>query len=524
MNIFSFSTFGIFFESVVAYCKKNKFFAVVFLMYCVATFLIFASYFPIHYSNDDYYIKYNHLNYAAQASSQGRPITSLIAMGIEYLDLNLVNHQQLFLIVAIVLYACGLSVLYFIFLPKDASRNYKTILFFVIFFATFNFMTVDMMAFSFMNIQFSLAYLFAILALYFYVSDRTIFQKVILALIFLIFSILIYQAWISIFLIFGLIYYLSPKNGKNSNVHNLRYDFLKKDSNKLLTGLFFIYGTASFVDFIWIKYLHTVSYFGPMWTDGRTGNIDVIDNLYVVLDRYWFLIVSSNNLIFPYAYLGVLLGTLGALFLLKRKLSIWLVFLTFFIIFISAVPHIFSGTPIISPRSMIVVFSIPILLLLFTIRNSFYNLNKNSNKLYLLSVVVVLFFIMSTFYTFIKYGTELHVTYKLDKMIALSVYGKILEYEKETKNEITEIYFVDDENPLDCYKSLVSCGEGTIDTKAYATLWSQIFPINMVSGRNYEIRDENLPEYKLLFKGKNWDYFSEGQFKFLDNKMIIAVF
>lgn len=524
MNPSAVSALKVFFKSAEAYCSQHKLAIAVFLMYCLATFLLFSSYFPTHYSNDDYYVRYNHLNYAAQGSSQGRPISSLIALGVEYLNLNLVTHQQLFLIISILLYASGLSVLYFIFSFKRAPLAGKIILFFILFFATFNFMTVDVLTFSFMNVQFALSYLLTSLALHYYVSDGVISKRIIRASGCLLFSVLIYQIWMSFFLALGLIYYLSPEIRKIIDRHALESSIFKRASTRLIVGLFFIYGIASVVDFVWIKYLHTLSYFGPMWTDGRTGNIDIIDNLYVIFDRYWFLIISSNSLVPHYVYVSLLLTVVGVVSLWQRKLFFGLLFLTFFMIGASAVPHIFSGTPIISPRSMIIVFSVPILLLLFTLRNSFYDLNKNLNKFYLFSAVVVVFFAMLTFYTFIKYGTELHVTYKLDKMIALSIYSEILEYENETKNKITEVYFVDDEKPLNCYKTLVSCGEGTIDTKAYSTHWSQIFPINMVSGRNYDIKDENLPEYKSLFKGKDWDYFDGEQLKFLDNKLIIAVF
>lgn len=97
------------------------------------------------------------------------------------------------------------------------------------------------------------------------------------------------------------------------------------------------------------------------------------------------------------------------------------------------------------------------------------------------------------------------------------------EYEKETGNDITQVYFWTDENPTWCYRDYSNASTRTPGS-VYEYTWSRNAVLSLMSGKVIK-EIENIPDTVLKeWEGKNWDTLDEEQVICIGNRAYIALY
>jgi hypothetical protein len=180
-------------------------------------------------------------------------------------------------------------------------------------------------------------------------------------------------------------------------------------------------------------------------------------------------------------------------------------------------PHLLTSTVDVSPRSIVALMSLPGVVSLFV----FFQLHLSRKPLYLYVLLVFLsiFFSVSSY---ISYRVELSrfATNRLDRQIAEAVNQKILRYEKETGQTVSQIAFRHDKAPTLCYPGLVCYG----NFRAMGRDWTIIPIMTIVSGRHFA--EASMPDqiYDTFFKDKNWDIFSDEQIEMKGDTLYLMLY
>jgi len=510
------------------YSKKSWIIPLFFIFFVIILF--FSPYFKIHFSNDDYIQEALPISdFASQASSQGRPLLSLIIVIANRLNINLVTHQMLIWPLVLILYGLSLFFVYKILLGKSYLKkqiNWAILLLTPLTLTTWG--MAEMQTFASMNLAYAFAFFFCIIAAYlliFYNSSKIL----VLSFILIAISLFFYQGYIS---------YLIPIVFLGLFT-NLGYN--KKFAQKNLLAVCF-YSLSYFLDWTWIRFIHPHIPLLSHWTDSRTATPNVINNLIAIFKGLKIILFDSYHLFPPLIFLGfIILSIIFPIFFplttknFYLKIKLILINFLFFslIIFFSSLPHLFTGSVSYSIRSILAVAAIPVFLSILNLFNYFKILNKHSvlreKKIYFYPIIVILIFAFAyfilSFYNMQRYGQDIINVNKIDLSVAREFYSGIQKYENKSGKKIDTIYFINDLNPYDCYEKIVNCGNGVLYLKAFAVSWADIFPLNKVSGRNWNIMPFNYGKYVSKFGNKNWNAINtKEQLNFDGNNAVITVF
>jgi len=487
---------------------KNLYKSPEFVSFCVifiASLVIFHIYLGAHFSNDCYHLWFEIEDFPYQASSQGRPLTGLIAAFFSGLGINLVRHQQVFTFIGLIIYSIAITFLAetVIKLKNDYSVTFRITSGIVSFMIIFNFFSVDMFHYSVMMLSYSCSALLTVLA------SRSIllkqnFSSLIKAVLLLVTAAMLYQSYITLFVPLVLIGLLLNSESSLTWRRKLNRCFLS------LAG----YGAVLLIDYAYIKLIH-LKYLGHLWFDARTGKPSPILNnlryIYHIQDDLW---INSFGLMNRFYFL-IFICVFVCLFVfyqskIKEKISVLFFLASSLMIFYAVlmIPHVFSGDVGVSARSISTFASIPALIIFGFIiyqRHWFENLTVKNIGLFL-PVGLFLILQMTIINTF---GTEGVNINKEDSFQARQIVDLVEDYENKSGSKVTDLYFVNDSSPMRCYRP-----DCYVHAKALAVPWSSFNAFEM-----------NADDFARLFENKNWDEFvASEQIKFEGNKGYVVVF
>ena len=179
-------------------------------------------------------------------------------------------------------------------------------------------------------------------------------------------------------------------------------------------------------------------------------------------------------------------------------------------------PHLFTATVDVSPRSIAALMSLPGVICIFML----FQLMPLKRRMFFLTAGVLLLFLLAN--TFLTYSVEesRFATNRLDREIAGMVWQEITQYEGRTGNAIRRIAFRHDTKPSLCYRGLVCYG----NFRAMGTDWTVIPLLSIVSGRRFARASMPAPVYDTYFEGRNWDFFSTEQVVFQGDTLFLMLF
>ena len=498
---------------------KNLYKSPAFVTFCltfIASLAIFHIYLGAHLSNDCYHLWFEIEDFPYQASSQGRPLTGLIAAFFNSLGINLVRHQQIFTFIGLIIYSIAVTCLVetIIKLKNDHSVTFRVISGLVSFMIVFNFFSVDMFHYSVMMLSYSLSALLTVLASR-SILLRQSFFSLIKAVLFLLTAAMLYQSYITLFIPLVLIGLLLNSESSLTLRHKLNWCLLS------LAG----YGAVLVIDYAYIKFVH-LKFLGHLWFDARTGKPSPILNnlryIYHIQDDLW---IDSFGLMNRFYFL-IFIGVFVSLFVfyqskIKEKISV-LFFLGLSLAIFYAVlliPHVFSGDIGVSARSISTFASIPALIIFGFIiyqRHWFENLTVKNIGLFL-PVALFLVLQIAIINTFAAEGVNLN---NEDSLQARQIVDLIEDYENKSGKKVTDLYFKNDPSPMRCFRP-----DCYVHAKALAVPWSRIESIELYTGRNFNVSEMDADDFARLFEDKNWNEFvPPEQIKFEGNKGYVMVF
>jgi Glucosyl transferase GtrII len=498
---------------------KNFYKVPSFICFCVifaASIIIFQIYLGAHFSNDCYHLWFEIEDFPYQASSQGRPLTGLIAAFFNNLGVNLVRQQQIFTFIGLLIYSIAITCLLetILKLKNDYSVKFRVISGLISLMIVFNFFSVDMFHYSVMMLSYSFSALLTVLASRSILLKQNFFSLV-KAVLFLVTAAMFYQSYITLFVPLVLIGLLLNSESSLDLRRKLSWCLLS------LAG----YGAVLVIDYAYIKLIH-LKFLNHLWFDARTGQPSpVLNNLryiyhiqndlwinsFGLMNRYYFLILICAFVCLFVFYHSKIKEKISVLFFLGLSLTMFYAVLL--------IPHIFSGDIGVSARSISTFASIPALILFGFIiyqRHWFEKLNLKNIGLFL---PVGLFLILQI--TVINtFGTEGVNINKQDSLEARQIVDLIEGYENKSGNKVTDLYFKNDSSPMRCFRP-----DCYVHAKALAVPWSRIESVKLYTGRSFNAFEMNAEDFARLFEDKNWDEFvPPEQIKFEGNKGYIVVF
>ena len=438
----------------------------------------------------------------------GRPINYYLTYTFfDLLKLNMVEYQNIFFVVFILLIAISVSKLTFTFYNIENTKSTRRLI-------LINLAVII----SFVNVFFLEYFLYPeaylIWGLIYYLSASSVchFLKAnckfdyLKALLFLLIAMNMYQAAVchfAIWVVAGIII----KNKFKSKI-KMFVDIGKAVLISIISGLSSIVISGIF------------SLNG--WSDSRaiSLNVNIIkNNIIEIASQQGKIIFQSYNLL-PKYFLSCLLLFLILFFMIlciKRKVKKSDICIFMIIIFglyaFVYFPHILTATVWMPPRTIAMIFSICSMLLLFV--TSLLR-DEEITKMNVLIGITLLFIIINVNYIQRISISQFEVNL-LDKQRVNQIKTYIEEYENKTGNDINAIASVKDIYPKWTYDGIEYAYFDT-NISALKVDWGYIYIMNYYCDREFAVAEMDTQIYEQYFEGKNWDQFTpDEQLVFKDN-------
>lgn len=435
-------------------------------------------YFNNHYSIDCYRDLYLIDEQYFLSSVAGRPLTWGLIKLLVSINLSPVYNQQLFFIIAILIFALGISLITKKILKywRPKKDLFKAILAVLVASSVFNIFTTEVFQFNTFLIVQSLAFFFVALAIYLF--DENLNPKRILGTtILLVISLSFYQSWIPFFVIYaGLISILFFKNPKKSYIKILLLYFISLGLNFIYIGL--IHPT------LWPEIAST----------NRLVGIDLKSNILSVLRYFKELWLNSLNMFPPLMFL--VFTSVSYLFKPYFKKSLIYLGIIIFSLFFGIILHTFTKDIWFSQRSTMIIGAIPFLLLIFV----FLNLNNIKGLPYNLFLLLSGFMIFFQIVFMNIIGLDLLKNNQMEMLEANSILNQIQEYEDSTGIKITNINFANDKNPQQSYAGVRQSLD--VNVRALTRSWSFIGLIKKYTTEDLTFNRMTIQERDLIFENE----------------------
>jgi hypothetical protein len=488
--------------------------------------IVLSPYFRMHFDNDDYVLEAFPLtDFAPHSSAAGRPLLSMTILLADLFGINLVTHQQQLWPLVIAIYGLALTILF-----RLAAKEYQRsepmywILLAAVPAMILTWGLVDVLSTAAMNLPYALSFLALVGSLKALVDSKRLVAAVTVSVFLLVCSLFYYNALACMFLpLFFLVRSLRTVDGaKEASISRLAW---------IAAGVLV---AAYAIDWLWIHHAHPLTSFGS-WSDSRMGEPNLILNVVNILVGM-VNVLAGYELFSPFVFpLFVLLSLLMPLSFAElpwkarwSQVKANTVFVAIALCAASA-PHVVSGQVSYSIRSVIVFVSFPVMLSVLSL-SRYFTQRGVSGRSGMLHAPVMFFLLLTigyqafSFSQILRFSSDLIAVNASDRKVAEDFVAGIRNYEDESGTRIDQVYFVDDTTPERCYKdSEPMCA--LLYSKAFSVPWSQVFPLNKVSGREWKLTPRNDPKYRTVFDGKNWDKADvPAQLKFDGNVAVIAVF
>lgn len=441
--------------------EKNKEYIYTFILTIIA-------YFPMLFFHlgTDSYLNYIELDAKAPLSS-GRIVFYLYIRACEYIELNPVKYQILFIAIFIILSVYVMKSMFELINAKYNTKNNKLIsmlTFFCIMLSFINVFYLEWFLFPETCFIYGLSMLFLLFAI-----KSTVKKKLMYAFIYLLLSFNCYQATFPIYIIFMSGYMLLENNFK-----------FNKKSMKDTVEYLIVAAIASLFQLLEIKMLKMkMTTRGDFEIDTLTDKIEI---LFFKQSDLW----HSAFGFMPEWFLQIVLCICLAFILIgvkKRKIricdivySVTVVLGSYISIFVLS---LFSSSIWLAPRTIVAFFFFISMLFLLAIY-----LNRENQKRLELLVVVLLVFLSINYIKITDVSINHHKSLALNEIYSVMVDDKINQYEMENGIEVKYIAIANDSNPSYGYPGI----EYTIfDTnlKAFSVPWAAVPCLNYYTNNNY---------------------------------------
>lgn len=451
----------------------KKFDIITFLVILLIGVISLAPYLNPHYSIDCYYdLVGNQQLYLSSVA--GRPFFGLLLIIFNTLRINIIENQQIFWFVSLLIFSIGTLILVKKFIRILNLIDIKKILLLILILCgiVYNIFIVEVFQFNTPLLTQAFSFIFACLA--FNLIDENINKsKLTKIILLLITSLFFYQAWIALFVVLS------------STLILIRF----KEKKKLSIYIFLAYFISITINFLYIVVLHPL-----LWPDidntNRMVGINLIGNLLNILSYQKFLWLHSLNLYPDLIFSAMCLSSMVFMAVFRKYLRLTLnktVFVYILIIalsiFLGLFLHLFTKDIWLSQRSTVIIGALPFSLLLVVLLL----LKDNASRIVKYLTVLVVVFLTAQIYYMNVLGNDLLINNKLEQAEVRNIVKEIENYEKTDNVIVKNIYFINDSNPTQSYKGITQSYD--VNVRGLTRSWTLIGIFNFVSDRDFYINE-----------------------------------
>ncbi len=494
--------------------KLKKETQIIFLINLFIITITYGMFIKDHFSVDSYNLIYD--TTAKHFLISGRIYTYILTLLFYKFNINLTLNQSVFSVILIFCISISTTVLLKIIIRYINKINIKKLIMIdmAILISFINVFFLEWFLYPESTFFFGIGLVLAITAIYIVINSRN-FLHIMLSFILLMISMGIYQANLSIFIIYSLTICLLKNN----------FDFNKKMVNQgmiiLLIGML-----NSILNMLVLKLIYILN-LAPKSERAPSIDLNIIkENILGILKQQLSILNNACDLLPKFSVLFFMIIIFIQLIysVIKNRnnkksivLLISVIFINYSIIF---APHIFTSILWLAQRTLIGFFVFLSSIIVIII---FYSCEKNRifNNVLLISLVL---FLTLNLIQIQNIGVNHISSNKIDQEYAEIINKEIEKYEKENNLEVKYIATKNDINPTFNYNSVEYTLYDT-NVRAYVTPWADVNMINYFGGKKYKKIDMNTEIYDKYFKDKDWEYFNpKEQFIFKGDTLYLMLY
>ncbi|MGN1204475.1 MAG: glucosyltransferase domain-containing protein [Lachnospiraceae bacterium] len=369
-----------------------------------------------------------------------------------------------------------------------------------------NLIGMELLFFSAYALVVGLAGIFVALAIKDYASHHRI-----RCYLFLTLAILVYQAYVGVFIIFALLSLYLENDGK-----------LNKDNFIRSAIVVVVSGILCLIDIYSIKILEFLKITTAM---KNIKSFRLSDIFKTIFETQISILKNEYSLSFIKFLPFILLLSAGIVILIgmihrRASLNEWIyLFLLFVVSNLSVFAVTFGGYLYMAPRILVSYWAFISMSLIVAL---YLNNNQRVNIFLLLLVNIVTFLHIINANVLI---TDLYISNRLDQNYVMTVNQMITKYEEASGTKIERIGFCTDEKVQQYWKEYIDYYNFNMNERCTDQDWTFDLVLKRFTGRSYEkikVPDDVFKEY---FAGKDWDYFdAEEQMIFDGDTLYLAIY
>ncbi len=496
------------------YLKSLRKFIIFFIPLSFLFFIILLPYIKFHHSIDSFYVLHNYdIVSKSMNLRDGRLITALFNIILNYLHINIIKSQVIFNFLASINLVLASYILCRFLLPQKSIPRFQRILVSLTSIAIIiNPLTMEIATFP------AVFYIISFAPLAIISSAHHLFKgvmnqskkNILLSIFFSFISVFIYQIW-NVFLIFFIAFKI------------LLLTKLHKRLNKkyLLLGIYsiLIYFVSIFINIIFIKIslkIYNLS--------SRASFQSSLNLIFPGIKAYIHIFIIDGLLAYPkffilFYYLLVSIFVIN--FFRKSSIQVKKIFILSLALFTvgyiaSLSVLIFGGFSIYAPELRVLF---PSLGFIFLMLLGLYFISSQKRVQSLIFLAIIFLSVFNIFLAY-KYGREHLTLMSFEKEYSYKIVQVIEEYEKINSVKIEKMAFRADRFPTANIDGI----PGKYGYNIFLIPWSRPYVIGYYTGRDFKITnyDESMitDEYKL----KDWNNFDSSQIIFKNNTAYITIY
>ena len=332
-------------------------------------------------------------------------------------------------------------------------------------------------------------------------------KSIIYALIFMMIANCCYQGTVGVFVAIAVIYAIKySKNIKEFIINNI------------VVAL--TYGIPAIINFLLVRFI---------FTNSRVeGKIEISKAISKIMQGTSNMVINTYSLLPKYLFISAIVILLGVIICtsiikkskIKQKILqiLGAMYLIVIALIVTVAPQILQDTNqiwFVARSSYPMASIIGILTLYLFMQFDFKDIIKN------IIIIMVTIFLIIQFGNFMKFSIDNYIGNYMDKTVTLEIKEMIVEYEKETGNEIDSISVYKD--AMTPYNYVHINTSGDINIKAYSSDWCIIPILKLYTNREFKMIENN-EEIKKEFSEKDWNFFDREQVIFENNIMHLCIF
>ena len=412
------------------------------------------------------------------------------------------NMQGILTIIHIILVSFSASLLFWTVIEEINSKNKYTNygICGAVYLTFCNVFYLELFLFSENGLTMGLGILFCTLAIYSFLKYHNTLKGKLLSFVLLFLSLGIYQAFLGVFIPWGLIIIFC--NDMQTN----------KVRIKTILNIIIIGGVASICNIVILKFLIRIGIANGSTRQPVLSLFHIFSNAKEILKHQKEIWISAYNFLPKGILIFIILVSLFVIWKTDFKKSILYssgILCCSIIVLFAA--HLLTPDVWMPPRTIIGVFAIIASLLCAAIA-----ITKKYK--YILSIIVILVICVNVI-QIQKISANHFASNRLDQEYAKIIQKAINDYESTSGNIIKYIAATNDTEPTWFYEGIQYVSH-EINNRAYAVSWADVEILNYYSKRNYIKIPMDKEIYNKYFKNKNWNYFNADKQLIFDNETL----